>query len=400
MSASSVDLDEARKAMARAVIRLDLGQTADGRREVGTAFMVHPRLALTAYHNLPDALRSGEQKRLQGSHGGEVLTFELITEAAVEQHDLAALRLTENPGRVSLGWLKAAWLPPDVSVQEASVFWHARRIAIYGFPVHGAGQADRWIVGTLHTGQPLEEIDLGEAFDKEPTGLTRRFRCVADNTADLPGISGAPMYDLEKRRVIGVETSYHEPSEGVANVYGTPLCRLVDAWPEFAAECRGLELRTTEPTRKLAIGIALTVLFVLILIAGGYFLRPSQKDVTPTATQTRPVAIPIEIEVTFPVFHEGQETALISGRVKGVDFATHRIVVFARTDLWYVQPDVANYKVTIESDGRWTTETRGGDRFAVLLVRSTFTLGVGEKKREALPSGEDIVSTRILDGRQ
>jgi len=58
----------------------------------------------------------------------------------------------------------------------------------------------------------------------------------------------------------------------------------------------------------------------------------------------------------------------IKGNVFGANPAKHRIIVYAGTDIWYVQPYENNYYTRINSDGTWKTGIHLGNRYAVLVV--------------------------------
>lgn len=62
----------------------------------------------------------------------------------------------------------------------------------------------------------------------------------------------------------------------------------------------------------------------------------------------------------------------ISGRVMGVDPGSYRVVVYAGTDHWYVQPWRNAPFTKIKSDGRWRTGTHLGWEYAALLVRKGY----------------------------
>jgi hypothetical protein len=50
----------------------------------------------------------------------------------------------------------------------------------------------------------------------------------------------------------------------------------------------------------------------------------------------------------------------------------HKIVLFALTDKWYVQPLISNPFTGIDADGFWENWTHLGERYAALLVRKSF----------------------------
>jgi len=61
----------------------------------------------------------------------------------------------------------------------------------------------------------------------------------------------------------------------------------------------------------------------------------------------------------------------MAGTVSGVNREECRVVVFARTNTWYVQPYAASPYTTI-SNGKWETDTHLGDEYAALLVKSSY----------------------------
>ena len=62
----------------------------------------------------------------------------------------------------------------------------------------------------------------------------------------------------------------------------------------------------------------------------------------------------------------------IAGVVRGVrDPQDFRVVLYARTDLWYIQPLLGS-TVQINTDGTWNSWTHGGAEYAALLVRQGY----------------------------
>ena len=65
----------------------------------------------------------------------------------------------------------------------------------------------------------------------------------------------------------------------------------------------------------------------------------------------------------------------ISGRVYGISprgVSSYRIVIYARTNQWYVQPFANQPLTSIESDLAWSTLTHLGEIYACLLVREGY----------------------------
>lgn len=64
--------------------------------------------------------------------------------------------------------------------------------------------------------------------------------------------------------------------------------------------------------------------------------------------------------------------ATIAGTVRGVNGKKYRVVIFARTNTWYVQPYAASPYTTIRANGKWSTRTHLGDEYAALLVDPSY----------------------------
>jgi hypothetical protein len=87
------------------------------------------------------------------------------------------------------------------------------------------------------------------------------------------------------------------------------------------------------------------------------------------------------------------QLAPIAGRVEG-GVRKRRIVLFAKSGLWYVQPLRSKPYTTIQADSRWSASTHLGSEYAALLVRETYR---PPQKLEALPpvGGDVLAVTRV-----
>ena len=63
---------------------------------------------------------------------------------------------------------------------------------------------------------------------------------------------------------------------------------------------------------------------------------------------------------------------LLKGCVYGVVPHNYRIVLYARTNIWYVQPIVSKPFTNIKKNGRWKNRTHLGNEYAALLVKKSF----------------------------
>lgn len=108
-------------------------------------------------------------------------------------------------------------------------------------------------------------------------------------------------------------------------------------------------------------------------------------SVTSNGPAIRITEVPTYDPVGGPVALEG-----IAGDVSGVDPKNFRIVLYAFTDNWYVQPYVMAPFTEIDPDGKWRTQSHLGSRYAALLVKPTF------HPRSIAPSlpgvGDDVVA--------
>jgi hypothetical protein len=62
-------------------------------------------------------------------------------------------------------------------------------------------------------------------------------------------------------------------------------------------------------------------------------------------------------------------SATIQGEVSGVKFSDYRVVIYTRTNQWYVQPEVGGEFTTINNQGGWQNVIHTGTRYAALLVK-------------------------------
>ena len=92
-----------------------------------------------------------------------------------------------------------------------------------------------------------------------------------------------------------------------------------------------------------------------------------------------------------------ERTGHIGGVVSGVLPSDFRIVIYAHTTHWYVQPSASSPWTGITSEGEWDSDTYLGDRYAILLVKPSY---VPPAEVQALPgiSGE-VVSSTIVAGK-
>ena len=99
----------------------------------------------------------------------------------------------------------------------------------------------------------------------------------------------------------------------------------------------------------------------------------------------------------IPQAEEGapDKTSPISGRVTG-GHAGQRIVLFAKSGIWWVQPTVDQPFTAIQSDSTWTNSTHPGTEYAALLVGPAYR---PPPTIEVLPTeGGDVIAVKTVQG--
>ena len=90
----------------------------------------------------------------------------------------------------------------------------------------------------------------------------------------------------------------------------------------------------------------------------------------------------------------------ISGAVNNVDVNKYKVVLWAKTDQWYIQPYIANPRTSINSDGTWSSYTHSYERIVALLVDNTYLPGSILQQHPASQAGVlawDEKPTRSMD---
>jgi hypothetical protein len=133
--------------------------------------------------------------------------------------------------------------------------------------------------------------------------------------------------------------------------------------------------------------------------------KPTPPPRKPSASPSGPQVLITEVPAAGPG-GPAPPSEWMSGEVSGVTPEDCRIVVYAYTDRWYVQPYIRPEPglgapdgplTRIESDGTWNTPTRSGSKYAALLVKDSY------KPRStlfALPTvGGNVLSVASVKGR-
>ena len=167
-----------------------------------TGFFVTTEYALTAFHNLPAMVRTARRGEVQGlDSAGVAFLLDFVPMDGDEQRDLALLKM--HGDHRPMPRLKIATLRDGLSGAERVRFWAGRSVIVCGFPLNHKGQEEEVIAGHVRGDGPL-----GIQDEKDEDGVisqVERLKIVPDYHAQLPGISGGPVIDLENGLVVAVE---------------------------------------------------------------------------------------------------------------------------------------------------------------------------------------------------
>lgn len=238
-------VDQALDLLRRCCFRIRIEQTVENGKETwwfGTGFFVSRQgHALTAYHGLPEAVRTGNVTTVDVFYKGreEPLKLEFCPELSHEDADIAVLQLTDSATVGLVEPLPMAYLPLDLEPTQRKNAW--RRTAplyVFGYPVRCSERT-----GEMHTSLPDYLIEgtvaaqvSAEVAEFDPTGdrsvLIERVVIEADPRQMLDGISGGPVLDGSIGAVVAVEGSYDANS---GTVYASDLARMLQKWRRAGA---------------------------------------------------------------------------------------------------------------------------------------------------------------------
>jgi hypothetical protein len=113
----------------------------------------------------------------------------------------------------------------------------------------------------------------------------------------------------------------------------------------------------------------------------------------PPESRSSVVPVPaIHIGQVPPQVRTGGALVDIGGEVRSADLPSCRVIVYTRTDQWYIQPD-RDGAIDLDSQGHWRGQIHGGSRYAAMLVSQTFQPPL---TTDTLPQ-EDAVHVLAID---
>lgn len=104
-------------------------------------------------------------------------------------------------------------------------------------------------------------------------------------------------------------------------------------------------------------------------------------------------------EAPHPGLGGPDQTEPISGNVRGVDYGTHKVVIYTFAGgTWWVQPTVADPLTDIDQTGEWQTITHLGSTYAALLVKPSYR---PPATMNSVPKvGPDVLAVTLVAGRK
>jgi hypothetical protein len=179
-----------------------------------------------------------------------------------------------------------------------------------------------------------------------------------------------------------------------------PQARLRYRWYSVSGECDPQESDEPATVFKFADGTIRDRVSVEVLRDDrrvAYGELDVQLDARQALLATQPVP-DVRIEITrIPPYEAGgpDTRADIRGRVSGQLAPDHRVVIYARADVWYIQPVPASVH-PIRPDGSWESWTHTGSSYAALVVRPGFDPA---PRLDVLPQvGASVVARTIVEG--
>jgi hypothetical protein len=103
---------------------------------------------------------------------------------------------------------------------------------------------------------------------------------------------------------------------------------------------------------------------------------PSPSTIVPPAplpiSERSKIAITSE-ELPFDRIGGPETSTFIEGKVSAPDPTKYKVVIYALTDMWYVQPLIAEPFTSVGPDGSWSAWIHTGRDYAALLVDESFS---------------------------
>lgn len=143
----------------------------------------------------------------------------------------------------------------------------------------------------------------------------------------------------------------------------------VEDWPNCDEAFLDIVGRIREEVKKFRARQVRLCAFIAAFLLACVLLTASQFSPWPRP----PATVTITVIPPYSEFGGSTTNESIAGEVSGVSPENYRVVIYALTTTWYVQPMQAEPLTEIRPDGKWEAATHTGKRYLALLVRPDFS---------------------------
>jgi hypothetical protein len=130
--------------------------------------------------------------------------------------------------------------------------------------------------------------------------------------------------------------------------------------------------------------------------------QPTPQQSQTAAPETSPVRkasqATVRITIIPPYDPVGgrNSKAHIAGEVSGVTPENYRVVIYALTNMWYIQPTMTAPLTIIQPDGKWSADIQTGTNYAALLVHPDYNpLYTTDSNNEPSSIGDVVAATKV-----
>ena len=229
-----ISSEQAYDMLKRIIFKIRIEQNKENKWLWGTGFFISSKgYALTAYHCLPSDVVKAQKGKIDIFYNNRLMKLDCLLEMSLpEPEDIAVLKLSDSRS-LAIDPLPLGYFDTSATFQERNKFWKGKKVCIAGFPLGEFGQVETIVPGMVAESQPIVEEDIKSSQGSGPdiTGKVEWLRMLGDFADSLPGMSGAPVLDLESGTIAAVQNQY--VPERCDFIYGTEIGWLLKRVPEF-----------------------------------------------------------------------------------------------------------------------------------------------------------------------
>ena len=137
--------------------------------------------------------------------------------------------------------------------------------------------------------------------------------------------------------------------------------------------------------------------FLALLVACQGSTSSEAGSVSLPANETNNAKPKIQITEVPPRGAGPYRVERIAGTVSGVNSKECKVIVFAYTNTWYVQPYIEASDIEIRDSNTWQTDTHLGSQYAALVVKNSYKPPTTTGRLPEL--GEPILAVVVVDAK-